>query len=207
MTDQIITPKETRKVRSRALVGTAIALVLGGAVVGGTLLPSQTPAFADPVQVQGVQPISFADVVDKVRPAVVSVRVKMAGQEMVSGEQFNLPFDLPDNSPMEKFFRQFRDNPNAPQTRSRPTTGLGSGFFISADGYVVTNNHVVDHEQSITVITDDGTEYPARLIGTDSKTDLALLKVDADKKFTYVKFSESEPRVGDWVVAVGNPAF
>lgn len=207
MTEQSIPPKstETRRVRSRALMGTAIALVLGGAIVGGTLLPSETPALADPVQVQGVQPISFADVVEKVRPAVVSVRVKMAGQEMVGGPQFDLPFDLPDNSPMEKFFKQFRNNPNMPQLHSRPTTGLGSGFFISADGYVVTNNHVIDHEQSITVITDDGTEYPAKLIGKDDKTDLALLKVDANKKFTYVKFADSEPRVGDWVVAVGNP--
>jgi serine protease Do len=83
---------------------------------------------------------------------------------------------------------------------------LGSGFFISDDGYVVTNNHVVDNGQAMTVITDDGTEYNAKVIGKDDKTDLALLKVDAkDKKFTYVKFAEGETRVGDWVVAVGNP--
>jgi len=186
-------------------MGTAIALVLGGAIVGGTVLPSQTPALADPVQVEGVQPISFADVVEKVRPAVVSVRVKTNGQEMVSGEEFEFPFDLPENSPMEKFFKQFRDNRNMPQLRSRPTTGLGSGFFISEDGYVVTNNHVIDREQSVTVILDDGSEYPAEVIGVDDKTDLALLKVDADRTFTYVKFSDEEIRVGDWVVAVGNP--
>jgi serine protease Do len=184
---------------------TAIALVLGGAFVGGTVLPCQTPALAIPVLVQGVQPISFADVVEKVRPAVVSVRVKTNGREMVGAEEFEFPFDLPDNSPMEKFFKQFRENRNAPQLRSRPTTGLGSGFFISDDGYVVTNNHVIDKEESVTVILDDGSEYPAEVIGVDDKTDLALLKVDADKKFTYVKFSDDDIRVGDWVVAVGNP--
>jgi serine protease Do len=83
---------------------------------------------------------------------------------------------------------------------------LGSGFFISDDGYVVTNNHVIDKGQSVTVITDDGTEYAAKVVGKDDKTDLALLKIDtAGKTFTYVKFSQGDIRVGDWVVAVGNP--
>ena len=209
MTEKSFTPKstESRKLRARALMGTAVALVLGGAVVGGVVLPSQTPALADPVEVQGVQPISFADVVEKVRPAVVSVRVKTAGRELVGGDNFDfeLPFDLPEGSPMEKFFDQFRDNRNMPQQRRRPSTGLGSGFFISEDGYVVTNNHVVEEGQSVTVILDDGSEYPAEVIGLDEKTDLALLKVDADREFTYVKFSDDDIRVGDWVVAVGNP--
>jgi serine protease Do len=82
---------------------------------------------------------------------------------------------------------------------------LGSGFFISDDGFVVTNNHVIDKGQTMTVITDDGTEYTAKVVGKDDKTDLALLKVESDKKFTYVKFAEGDIRVGDWVVAVGNP--
>ena len=83
---------------------------------------------------------------------------------------------------------------------------LGSGFFISEDGYLVTNNHVVDKGSSFTVVLDDGTEMPAKVIGTDDKTDLALLKVDdPGRKFTYVKFADGKPRVGDWVVAVGNP--
>ena len=84
-------------------------------------------------------------------------------------------------------------------------TGEGSGFFISPDGYAVTNNHVVDHAKTVQIKTDDGTTYKAKVIGTDPKTDLALIKVDADKTFPYVKFAEHEPRVGDWVVAVGNP--
>jgi serine protease Do len=197
-----------RTIRSRALLGTALALVLGGAVVGGAVLPSQTPALAEAVQVQGVQPISFADVVEKVRPAVVSVRVKSAAREGVSADEQDFPFfDLPEGSPMEKFFKQFRQGPGGQfrQGPRRPSMSLGSGFVISEDGYVVTNNHVIETEQSVTVVMDDGTEFPAKVIGKDDKTDLALLKVDADRKFTYVKFSDDEIRVGDWVVAVGNP--
>jgi serine protease Do len=89
--------------------------------------------------------------------------------------------------------------------RHEVVTGLGSGFFISADGYAVTNNHVVDHATSVKVTTDDGTTYTARVIGTDPKTDLALIKVDGKNNFTYVNFENQAPRVGDWVVAVGNP--
>jgi serine protease Do len=84
-------------------------------------------------------------------------------------------------------------------------TGEGSGFFISADGYAVTNNHVVDHAQSVQVTTDDGTIYTAKVVGTDPKTDLALIKVEGKKDFPFVKFSDQKPRIGDWVVAVGNP--
>ena len=83
----------------------------------------------------------------------------------------------------------------------------GSGFFISEDGYVVTNNHVVDGGQTFTVVTNDGKELEAKLIGADPKTDLAVLKVDGgNDKFTYVNFADdSKIRIGDWVVAVGNP--
>jgi serine protease Do len=189
--------------RSAMLAGTALALLLGGAVLGGSFdLTRSTPAFADAVQVQGVEPLSFADVVDKVRPAVVSVRVKSVAQTTSQDIPF---FDLPPGSPMERFFRQFRQQNPQQAPQARPTMSLGSGFFISADGYVVTNNHVIDGEKSVTVITDDGTEYDAKVIGKDDRTDLALLKVDAGNTFTYVKFAQKEPRVGDWVVAVGNP--
>ncbi|MEJ0012361.1 MAG: Do family serine endopeptidase [Bauldia sp.] len=209
MNDQINNqnPKK-RSVRSLALAGTALALVLGGAVIGGASLEIVRPnaALADAVSVQGVEPASFADVVDKVRPAVVSVRVKSTADD-VSADDSDTPFfDFPQGTPMDRFFKQFRQqNPNA-QRPQRQQTSLGSGFFISEDGYVVTNNHVVDKETQVTVIMDDGTELNAKVIGVDTKTDLALLKVDGKgQKFTYVKFSDAEPRVGDWVVAVGNP--
>ena len=109
------------------------------------------------------------------------------------------------DSPLDQFSRQFGFRiPNGMQ-RHQIITGEGSGFFISPDGYAVTNNHVVDHAKSVQVTTDDGTIYTAKVIGTDKKTDLALIKVDGKKDFTYVKFAEQPPRVGDWVVAVGNP--
>ncbi len=95
--------------------------------------------------------------------------------------------------------------PNGTLQNKQMITGLGSGFFISPDGYAVTNNHVVDHAKTVQITTDDGATYKAKVIGTDPKTDLALIKVDADKTFPYVQFAEHEPRVGDWVVAVGNP--
>jgi serine protease Do len=191
--------------RSAMLAGTAVALVLGGAVFGGSLeLTRVLPAYAEPVQVEGVAPPSFADVVDKVRPAVVSVRVQGAVGTVASPDNF---FDLPPGSPLDRFFRQFRqDNPQAQPNIRRPQTAVGSGFLISEDGYVVTNNHVANGEKTVTVVADTGREYRARVVGSDAKTDLALLKIDApDTKFTYVKFSGAEPRVGDWVVAVGNP--
>jgi serine protease Do len=84
-------------------------------------------------------------------------------------------------------------------------TGLGSGFFISPDGYAVTNNHVVDHAKTVQVTAEDGNKYTAKVIGTDPKTDLALIKVQGKTDFAYVNFENGAPRVGDWVVAVGNP--
>jgi serine protease Do len=143
------------------------------------------------------QPVGFADIVAKVKPAVVAVRVKI--------EENSNPNRLGQNNnqvplPFEKFFRQF-ENPNGRVV----ITGEGSGFFISADGYAVTNNHVVDHAKSVKVTTNDGKTYDAKVIGTDPKTDLALIKVSSDKSFPYVKFAEHIPRIGNWVLAVGNP--
>ena len=94
--------------------------------------------------------------------------------------------------------------PNGSPQRRQLVTGEGSGFFISADGYAVTNNHVVDHAKSVEVTTDEGKVYTAKVIGTDQKTDLALIKVDGSD-FPFVKFADHAPRIGDWVVAVGNP--
>ena len=84
-------------------------------------------------------------------------------------------------------------------------TGQGSGFFISADGFAVTNNHVVDGADKVEVTTDDGKTYTAKVIGTDARTDLALIKVEGGSNFPFAKLSDSKPRIGDWVLAVGNP--
>jgi serine protease Do len=110
-------------------------------------------------------------------------------------------------SPMEKFFKQFGfpGIPDGMPQGKKVISGEGSGFFISPDGYAVTNNHVVDHAKTVQVKTDDGATYKAKVIGTDPKTDLALIKIESDKTFPYVNFAGHEPRVGDWVVAVGNP--
>ncbi len=138
----------------------------------------------------------FADLVAKVDPAVVSVRVK-SKQPQLSADNQDFPFQFQPGSPFERFFRQFQqqqnpNNNNPPQQPGGYSMSLGSGFFISEDGYIVTNNHVVDNGSSFTVVLHDGTELPAKVIGTDDKTDLALLKVnDPGHKFTYVKFADS----------------
>jgi serine protease Do len=149
-------------------------------------------------------PVGFADIVAKVKPAVISVRVKIdGGQTTGSGDLENLPPGL------REFFRRFGmpDLPNGPEGMPRGRniiTGQGSGFFISADGYAVTNNHVVDKAENVQVTTDDGKTHKAKVIGTDPRTDLALIKVEGGP-FPYVNLSETQPRIGDWVLAVGNP--
>jgi len=147
------------------------------------------------------RPVGFADIVEKVKPAVISVRVKMERQVNPGLSNDELPF--PPGSPFERFFRRF-GLPNGGEGGREIITGQGSGFFISADGYAVTNNHVVQNAETVHVTTDDGKTYAAKVIGTDPRTDLALIKVDG-KDFPYVKFGDNAPRVGDWVLAVGNP--
>jgi serine protease Do len=155
-------------------------------------------------------PTGFADIVAKVKPAVISVRVKIDGsakmQSTNESDEGNTNPHQP-GAPLEKFFQQFGmpGMPNQMPQGKQTLTGEGSGFFISPDGYAVTNNHVVDHAKTVQVTTDDGTVYKAKVVGTDPKTDLALIKVDTNKSLPYVKFSEHEARIGDWVVAVGNP--
>jgi len=151
-------------------------------------------------------PIGFADIVEKVKPAVMAVRVKVDGGSQTTGFSSN---EIPPG--LREFFRRFGmpdmpDNPHGlPQGRGHNTiTGQGSGFFISGDGYAVTNNHVVDKAESVQVTTDDGKVHNAKVIGTDSRTDLALIKVDGGP-FPYVKLADKSPRIGDWVIAVGNP--
>ena len=151
-------------------------------------------------------PVGFADIVEKVKPAVISVRVKVDGGSQASALGSN---DVPPG--LREFFRRFGmpDVPNGsegmPRGRGRNViTGQGSGFFISADGYAVTNNHVVEKAESVQITTDDGKIHKAKVIGADPRTDLALIKVE-DGPFPYVKLSDKSPRIGDWVLAVGNP--
>jgi serine protease Do len=158
-------------------------------------------------------PAGFADIVAKVKPAVISVRVRIeGGAEATSFQQKGSDEVIPfaPGSPLQKFFQQFGDQDgqgaSSPSPQAHQTViGEGSGFFISPDGYAVTNNHVVDHAKSVQVTTADGTVYKAKVVGTDPKTDLALIKVDGKSDFPYVKFADQEPQVGDWVIAVGNP--
>jgi serine protease Do len=203
--------------RRTAWLGAAAlaALIAGGAVESG-LMPPSRPAYAQTsVTAPSVQALpSFADVVEKVKPAVVSVRVKVntvadRGGDGDDAEAFGLP-DRPPGSPMDRFFRRFRDEQGGagPQFRQGPRRNAeaqGSGFFISADGYVVTNNHVVDSAAEVQVTMDDGRTLDAKVVGTDPKTDLAVLKVKEGGNFPYVPFAAKTPRVGDWVVAIGNP--
>jgi len=151
-------------------------------------------------------PSGFAELVSKVKPAVISVRVKI-DDDGTNGQVTERRGDNESEQSPEQFFRQFgfRGPNGMPQRQHHMLMGEGSGFFISADGYAVTNNHVVDHAKSVEVTADDGTIYTAKVIGTDPKTDLALIKVEGKTDLPYVKFADQMPRIGDWVVAVGNP--
>ncbi|MBM1170016.1 Do family serine endopeptidase [Microvirga arabica] len=209
--------RRTPKARS-ALLG-AVALAALVTTAGGVALPAFAQAPQTIVAPQSTVP-SFADVVERVKPAVVSVRAKAgdAKQAQVSGDRqtspnFNLPdFGLPDDHPFQEFFKRFRGeggrDSEAPRFgRPGPRQGIsqGSGFFISADGYLVTNNHVIDKSSEVEVLMDDGRTLPAKVVGTDPKTDLALLKVEEGGPFKFVELAPEVPRVGDWVLAVGNP--
>jgi serine protease Do len=153
-------------------------------------------------------PVGFADIVEKVKPAVFSVRVEVDGGVQTSGMRNFDGENLPPG--LREFFRNFGtpNMPNSPNGRrgggNGRVMGQGSGFFISPDGYAVTNNHVVEKAETVTITTDDNVVHKAKVIGTDSRTDLALIKVEGDN-FPYVKLSDRAPRIGDWVIAVGNP--
>ncbi|HZC56710.1 MAG TPA: Do family serine endopeptidase [Xanthobacteraceae bacterium] len=167
--------------------------------VGSALAQNLT----EKVQQLPQRPVGFADIVEKVKPAVISVRVKIdrPADPSFSNDDNDLPF--PPGSPFERFFKRF-GAPNGGPQGHQVITGQGSGFFITRDGYAVTNNHVVQNAENVQVTTDDGKSYTAKVIGTDPKTDLALIKIDGSD-FPFVKLADTPPRVGDWVLAVGNP--
>jgi serine protease Do len=178
--------------RGRYMVSTAL---LAGAILGGGFALSA--AFADttppaaPLATTGsVAQSGFADLVVKVKPAVVNIATSQEAKTSENSDTPMLP-GMPDGQGEQD---------------SHPSHALGSGFIIDPAGYVVTNNHVIDGAEKITVTLDDGTNYQAKLIGRDAKTDLALLKIESDKPLPYVAFGDSDnARVGDWVIAVGNP--
>jgi len=207
------TTKQTGGLSARrcALLATTIFGLTAGAYFVAPAVTLNTPAALAQNLSQEARtvpaPVGFADIVEKVKPAVISVRVKMRVDAQSTSSDDELPF--PKGSPMEKFFKRFgtpeggQGMPNAPRGRQFGQA-QGSGFFISADGYAVTNNHVVEKATTVEISTDDGKIHTAKVIGTDPRTDLALIKVDGNN-FPYVKLAETSPRIGDWVLAVGNP--
>ena len=157
----------------------------------------------------GAKQPGFTDIVAKVKPAVIAVMVRLESDAQVSDtDEPEVPSQsqpFAENSPLHRYF--FGSPKQQPQRApaSEIKVALGSGFFLSSDGYAVTNDHVVQHGVSFQIATEDGTTYTAKIVGVDLRTDLALLKVDDRNDFPYVKLADHEPRIGDWVIAVGNP--
>ena len=200
--------KESGKVRYA--YGVAMALLLGGTAFSlatgeaGAQVAQNAPNAMAP---RPGAPMSFADLVSRLQPAVVNISTKQ-----------RIPVKT-QQDPFEQFFRQF-GNPTAPdqgdnggntQGRTREAGSLGSGFIISADGYIVTNNHLIagltgtGTVDQVTVTTTDGKEHPARIVGRDDTSDLALLKIDG-RNLPFVRWGDStKARVGDWVIAIGDP--
>jgi len=209
--------------RTRKWIGASALAILVGIGGGSAFLATSSQVATAQVQPAAqislpapVQPTGFADLVDTVKPAVVSIVVE--GEDRGNtfrpgqGDNFNFQMpDLPEDHPLRRFFDQFGGpgGEGGPEGQAQPqpprrVMGAGSGFIISADGYIVTNNHVVDNANKVTVVFEDGDERVATVIGTDERTDLALIKIDGEN-LPFVKMAEEAPRVGDWVVAVGNP--
>jgi serine protease Do len=203
-------PKARAFLFKRKLVLLASVAAIGaGVILAGPGYRPVTLGGTAAHAVEAAPQAGFADLIEKVKPAVISVRVKIEQDDQTVGQGGGMQ-QFGDNEPLQKFFRQFgmpnMRNFQQQMPRGRQTiTGQGSGFFISADGYAVTNYHVVDHAKTVQIQTDDGKLYTAKVVGSDQKTDLALIKVDADKDFAFVSFADKAPRVGDWVIAVGNP--
>ncbi|MGV6839217.1 MAG: Do family serine endopeptidase [Planktomarina sp.] len=147
-------------------------------------------------------PGSFADLAERISPSVVNITTSTVVAQNTGDGPGGV---VPEGSPFEDFFREFQDrrgDENAP----RRSSALGSGFVISEDGFIVTNDHVIAEADEITIEFFDGKELPAKVIGTDEKTDIAVLKVEADEPLPFVSFGDSDTaRVGDWVIAMGNP--
>jgi serine protease Do len=185
-----------------SVAGIGLAVLVGGPIAYGPY-PTAWSATAQTVDNPPQMP-SFADLVGKVKPAVISVRVSLENSAISQSSDQNNEGAVPfGQGPFQRFFRQFGLPNGAPQVQ-RNMMAEGSGFFISPDGYAVTNNHVVDHAKTVQVTTNDGRTLQAKVVGRDELTDLAVIKVEGHK-FPFVKLAEHPVRIGDWVVAVGNP--
>ncbi|MBE1283140.1 MAG: Do family serine endopeptidase [Rhodobacteraceae bacterium] len=151
------------------------------------------------------RPESLAPLAEQISPAVVNITTSTVVEGRTGPQGI-----VPEGSPFEDFFREFQDR-NGDENRPRRSSALGSGFVISEDGYIVTNNHVIEGADEILIefFPGDGLpeeRLPAKVVGTDPKTDIALLKVEADMPLSFVRFGDSDTaRVGDWVIAMGNP--
>ncbi len=182
--------------RSLAYPVTTLFLIIAMALatLAGTAVPSRA-------QIAG--PGSFADLVDEVGDAVVNITTT----SLVAANTGPMP-QVPPGSPLEDFFNDFMNrNPGqGPAPAPHRSNALGSGFVISEDGFIVTNNHVIEGADEIMIDFRDGTRLPAEVVGTDPNTDIALLKVEPESALTHVAFGDSDTaRVGDWVMAMGNP--
>jgi serine protease Do len=179
----------------------ALALVAGAA---GPALPQATDGAVTPDRpAVDLIPDSFAELAERLSPAVVNITTTTNVAEVDRGPG---PV-LPEGSPFEDFFRDFMERqPGRPGPGQRRSNALGSGFIISADGYIVTNNHVIEQADEVRVELYTGGELVAEVIGRDPRTDIALLKVESDEPLPFVEFGDSDAaKVGEWVLAIGNP--
>ncbi|MBN9309345.1 MAG: Do family serine endopeptidase [Devosia sp.] len=175
-----------------------VARRLGQVLVVAGLLA--LPVMAAPANAAG--PESVAALAEQLSPAVVNIGTS---RRVPGGGGVPFP-DLPDGSPLEEFFNEHNPNDGLGEQQMQEARSLGSGFIIGADGTIVTNNHVIEGAEEIEVYLTDGTRLPAKIVGADSKTDLAVLKVEAGRDLPFVQFGDSDTAVvGDWVMAIGNP--
>ncbi len=211
------TPRRSLFSARRFALMASVAAGLGVAAYGFSPSSGNIDLFSSPAHAQVnnavgkvAQPVGFADIVERVKPSVISVKVTMKNKATDTSASDDDSSPQP-GSPMERFFHQFGGPDGMPPSMRDHSgghgimMGQGSGFFISPDGYAVTNNHVVDGADKVEVTTDAGKTYTAKVIGTDSRTDIALIKVEGGSDFPFAKLSEGKSRIGDWVLAVGNP--
>lgn len=159
----------------------------------------------DKINVCALEYPSLSNVVKRLVPTVVNISTTQTLDNRQSSLE-DLLSQLPKNSPFENFFKDYFGHQDPSNNKRQTVTSLGSGFVISEDGYIITNNHVVDGSDSIDIKFNDGTVSRAKIIGIDKKSDIALLKVNTEKKLPFVTFGDSDSiEVGDWVIAIGNP--